>query len=315
MLAAMTTRPIFPLLALAVVAAGCAHGGVRDTLPVGDRLLSVGGATIAVHVRGQGPVCLVHPGGPGLEWSYLRMPAVEQFLTLVYIEPLGTGASSHPEPAQLTRRRYADDIEGVRAALGLDRVLLLGHSYGGAVAQLYALAHSEHLRGLILYDTTARFDADFGNAVAAGLQRFAQEAWYADAMAAWAAEEKVQSDAETTAVARREMPTMFADWTHRHAEFEPLVAVLHAWMAPVQGSQLEREPFDTRPRLTSLHVPALVIVGRLDPITGVRFAEELHGALAGSQLVVLEHSGHMGHLEEPAPFAAAVHGFLGAAKD
>ncbi len=108
---------------------------------------------------------------------------------------------------------------------------------------------------------------------------------------------------------------MFADWTHRHAEFEPLVAQLHAWMAPTRGVQLETEAFDTRARLETLSLPALVIVGRLDPVTGVRFAEELHAALAGSQLVVLERSGHLGHLEEPAAFAAALRRFVGATKD
>ena len=64
-----------------------------------------------------------------------------------------------------------------------------------------------------------------------------------------------------------------------------------------------------RADLAKLHARALVI-GRHDAITSVPFAEELHHALAGSQLVVLEHSGHMGHVEEPDVFARAVTQFV-----
>ncbi len=287
-----------------------AAGASPAPLLEGDRLLDVHGAQIAVHIRGRGPVCLVHPGGPGLEWSYLRMPEVEKTLTLVYIEPLGTGASSRADKAQLTRRRYAEDIEGIRAALQLDRIYLLGHSYGGAVAQLYAILHPERLTGLILEDTTPRFDEAFGNAVQAGLARFEHEPWYADAMAAWAAEDKLDTDEETTQIARREMPSLFGEWTRRHAEFEPLVAALRAFAAPLRGSQFDPEPFDVRAALRSVKVPALILVGRLDAITGLPFAEEIRAALPDARLVVLEHSGHMGHVEEPAAFAEAIRAFV-----
>ncbi|MBE8516863.1 alpha/beta hydrolase [Amycolatopsis sp. H6(2020)] len=62
--------------------------------------------------------------------------------------------------------------------------------------------------------------------------------------------------------------------------------------------------------LGSLAVPALVVVGRFDVICGVRWAHELADLIPGSRLVVLEHSGHFGHLEEPELFGQAVAEFV-----
>jgi proline iminopeptidase len=288
---------------LAIVAlAACSHAAA---LRPGDRVLAVGGATIAVHVRGAGPVCLVVPGGPGLEWTYLRMPAVERVAMLVYIEPVGTGGSTRAPVEQLTRERWATDLEGVRAALGLARPCVIGHSYGGFVAETFAIAHADRVGALVLYDTAARNDEEFGKAIADGLQQFKDQPWFADAMAAADEEDKATTDDESTKLFHRFAPLMFAEWTSGERE---LVNSVHAY-APQAGTS---KPLDARADLPKLHVPALVIVGRHDAIASVRFADELHAALPGSRLVVLEHSGHMGHVEEPDAFARAIGDFLSA---
>jgi proline iminopeptidase len=237
------------------------------------------------------------------------MPAVEKAATLVYIEPVGTGASTRAPASELIRERWAEDLDGVRAALGFERMCVIGHSYGGFVAQTFALAHPDRVTALVLYDTAPRIDDEFIAAIATGLQQFKNEPWVADAMAASDAEDKATTDEEMTKLFHREAPIMFAEWTRRRAELEPLIASVHAY-APQGGKG--GAPFDARAQLPKLHVPALVIVGRHDAITGVRFAEELHAALDGSRLVVLEHSGHMGHIEEPDAFARAVIEFLSA---
>ncbi|MFH9969270.1 alpha/beta fold hydrolase [Streptomyces mirabilis] len=67
---------------------------------------------------------------------------------------------------------------------------------------------------------------------------------------------------------------------------------------------------DDRADLGSLTVPTLVVVGRHDVICGVRWAEELHLLIPGSELLILENSGHFGHLEEPEAFSQAVTRFV-----
>src|SRR5215471_13060683 len=63
-------------------------------LAPGLHTVMIGGSTIAYNVAGSGPVIFMHPGGPGLDWHYDKMPGVEKFATMVYIEPIGTGHSS-----------------------------------------------------------------------------------------------------------------------------------------------------------------------------------------------------------------------------
>src|SRR5262245_29458875 len=72
------------VLALAVGAA-CEHRS--PPLATGEHRFTSDGVELAYHVAGAGPPCIVHPGGPGMEWSYLRMPELERRLTLVYLEP------------------------------------------------------------------------------------------------------------------------------------------------------------------------------------------------------------------------------------
>jgi proline iminopeptidase len=277
-------------------------------LSEGDHTVTVDGHLLAYHVHGRGPICIAHPGGPGLDWSYLRMPEVEVGVTVVYLEPVGTGNSARlATAAEYTKARYVDDLEGVRAAIGLDKLCLVGHSYGGFVAQRYALAHADRLSALVLYDTAARTDAAFVQAVVARAHEFfGTRPWFADAFAAMAAEDSATTDDAITALWPRELPLYFADFdTHAVAYRARFSATVTA--APLHAHD---RPFDTRAELPHLHVPTLVVVGRRDFVCSPPFADELHAAIAGSEMVVLEHSGHMGHIEEPQAFAAAVIGFV-----
>lgn len=74
----------------------------------------------------------------------------------------------------------------------------------------------------------------------------------------------------------------------------------------------EPDAFDVRSALPTMEVPALVVVGRYDPICGMHWAEELHRLIPSSKLLVLGRSGHFGHLEEPELFAGAVAAFVAA---
>lgn len=312
-------------LALSVVAAVLAPLVVTaaeappDALAPGAHTTTIGGMRIAYHVAGEGPVVLAHPGGPGSEYSYLRMPEVEAFATVVYVEPIGTGASeSLPEGRGYDTERYVADVDGLREHLGLDKFVLLGHSHGGFVAQAYALAHGDHLRGLILYDTTPTTGPEWQKDVEANLQWFKDEPWFTEATAALAEETSAQTDDQMSEIFHREMPLYFANWTKRAAEFEPLRGRFRLSVAPSRSATDPSAPnevgvapvFEVRERLSSITAPTLVIVGSKDFVCSERFGRILHDGIAGSRLVILPESGHMGHLEEPKAFASAVGEFL-----
>jgi proline iminopeptidase len=107
---------------------------------------------------GSTPVLALH-GGPGGTHEYLEclgdfLP--EEGCTLYYYDQLGCGNSDRPEDDSLwTVARYAEEVEEVRAGLGLTDFVLYGHSFGGMLAIEYALAHPKHLKAVVVSNMTA----------------------------------------------------------------------------------------------------------------------------------------------------------------
>ena len=94
----------------------------HDALAPGTHEIVVDGVTQRYHVAGAGPVCVVHSGGPGIAWEYMRMPRVEAALTTVYVEPVGTGESGrlpdHPRTYHLLAfdpYQYGGTPEGLQS--------------------------------------------------------------------------------------------------------------------------------------------------------------------------------------------------------
>jgi proline iminopeptidase len=138
------------------------NSGRPDVLSGGSRLIPVktpkGVFNVWTKRMGNNPtvkLLLLH-GGPGATHeyfeafdSYLPGAGVEYY----YYDQLGSAFSDQPDDASLLDvARFVDEVDQVRQALGLDRTnfFLLGHSWGGMLAIEYALAHQEHLRGLII---------------------------------------------------------------------------------------------------------------------------------------------------------------------
>lgn len=285
---------------------------VHAPLHGGDHTVDLGGGlTIAYHVRGDGPICVAYPGGPGLEWTYLRMPEVEKHVRVVYYEPPGTGGSTAlHDPAKYSFESYAEIFERFRDKLGLQKPCVIGHSYGGFVTLWWALAHPAQVGGLVLYDTAPRsgrgVDEDITKAAIDG---YRNEPWFAATEAGWQSEPAANTDAEVTAVMQAEAPLMFVDWTHRGDELAKVVGPIRAFVEPYRGTG-EYRKWDLRDRLGEIKAPTLVVVGAKDFITPPGRSQELVAGIAGAQLVTLPNSSHMGAVEEPEAFAAAVSAFV-----
>ena len=138
------------------------YSGRDDVLSGGARKIEVntpvGPYRVWVKRVGNRPdlrVLLLH-GGPGATHeyfeacdSYLPAAGIEYY----YYDQLGSGFSDQPgEPSLWELDRFVDEVEQVRRALGLDRdnFVLFGQSWGGILALEYALAHQQHLRGLVI---------------------------------------------------------------------------------------------------------------------------------------------------------------------
>ncbi|MEU6581786.1 alpha/beta hydrolase [Nocardia sp. NPDC046763] len=296
---------------------------IRGTgrLAPGVHTVDSDGITQRYHVYGSGPVCVAHPGGPGIFWEYLRMPALEEHLTMVYVEALGTGESgrlpSHPHG--YTRERYSLALQRLIDHLDVPEVYLLGHSHGAFVAAYHAIHRPDGVAGVVLYEGAPVTGPEHGAEAGRRLQEFA--AAHADrpelheVLAAFEAMRAISSDEQTLAVARGILPSYFADYWGDEQRWAAFREGLRATYISGLDADLTPDLVDDRTDLPNLTVPALVVVGRHDVICGPRWGLELHELMPNSRLVVLEHSGHMGHLEEPQRFEHAVREFVFSPKE
>jgi proline iminopeptidase len=286
-----------------------APAGVASALSPGEHAISVDGLTQVYHVAGDGPVCVAHPGGPGVSWEYLRVPELELFLTMVYVEPIGTGGSDRlaPDGEGYRLDRYVRQVEGLVSHIG-GPVYALGHSHGGFVMQRYALRNPSRVAGLIAYCTSPRWGAENRAEAARQLDlmagRLAHRPGIGAVVKAWH-DGYEPTDEGHTAFLRTILPAYFADYWANEEALAPLRDGLRAWRVP-NGL----DGFDDGEALRALSVPTLVLTARYDFICGPRWAAEMVAAVPGARLVTFQRSGHFVHLEDPEGFAGAVAGFV-----
>jgi proline iminopeptidase len=271
-------------------------------------LTPVDDTTIFSESLGQGQAMMVLHGGLGFDHTYFRPfldPLAEQG-RLVYVDHRGHGRSGRPPIETLTHERLAADVEELRAKLGLGKVILIGHSYGGFIALEYALRYQDQLAGLVLLCTAPVLD--YADVITANAKRRGTPEQLAAVDQIFANE--VRTDAELRAVWAAILPLYFV-------KFDPKLAAELDRVGSYSGAALHRAfadlvpAYNVLPRLGEIRVPTLVLSGRHDWITPVREGgERLQKGIPRSELVVFEHSGHYPFIEEQPAFLSAVRSWM-----
>lgn len=274
------------------------------------------GRKLTYRQLGTGPVLVCHPGGPGFSASYFADLAGlwEQF-TLVMLNPRGTGGSDRPPDSRAYQiDDYVADVDELREHLGQERLLLLGHSHGGIVAQAYAAAHPGRVRRLVLASTLARFGREQEVAMQAGMDKRSGQPWYADAAAALEEEQdgKFRTDQELGELVFRELPLYFTRYGPVEAGYLDTLRseTINADTLRLFNQEIFNT-FDLRSRLQGISAPTLVITGDDDFICGPLCAAEITGAIPGAREVIVGDAGHMVFVEQPRAFHDEVADFLG----
>ncbi len=159
-------------IGLALFALACPVLARAETLDVGD------GVKIWYTIKGQGaapPIVVVH-GGPGMDSGSLSgdLGPLEARHRLLYYDQRGGGRSSLPADTKLlTIDRHVDDLEALRKHIGVDKVVLIGHSFGPAIIALYAIKYPAHVDRMVLLGPIpprkGKFFEEFGAAMSARL--------------------------------------------------------------------------------------------------------------------------------------------------
>ncbi|AQA25716.1 ndr family protein [Rhodococcus sp. MTM3W5.2] len=284
-------------------------------LALGVHVVDVLGVQQRYHVYGSGPVCLVHPGGPGLGWDYLRTPLLEAYCTVVYVEPIGTGESGRlSAPDLYTLHRYAEHLRAIVEVLDTDQAVLLGHAHGGSVVQQFMIDYPGAVAAAVLVSSSPVGSDELLREGADNLARFAEihsvHSEAQDVTAAYLDILTATSDDGLTRAVRRLFPAYFRDyWDPRlNPALFQLRSSIRTWSEPARRGGFVRVDF--RRTLSQQRTPALIIAGRWDPIVSARWSRMIQASMSDAELVELDSSAHMPHLEQPEEFARAVTDFV-----
>src|SRR5580692_10256101 len=125
---------------------------------IDEGYVDAGGVLIYYTSFGQGPPLLIVHGGPGASHDYFlpHLVPLARHNRLIFIDERGSGrAQKLDDPAGYTVENMVEDVEAVRRELNLGKFALMGHSYGGVLAEAYALKYQNNLSHLILCSTFA----------------------------------------------------------------------------------------------------------------------------------------------------------------
>lgn len=260
----------------------------------------------AMHRR---PVLLGLHGGPGQDGTMLRhrLAPVADVAQVVVPDQRGHGRSDYGTPDSWNLETWAADVKGLCDALGIERPVVLGASFGGAVAQKYASVYPDHPGGLILVSTSARLPS-----VEEIAARFREVG--GDEAAEVSRRDLEESTEETMAEWNRVCQPLLS----RNPEPDPLLARvgsariettdvnLHFWSG-------EAKTLDLRPDLAKIRCPTLVLAGAHDPMTPVQLSEELvatipHGL---ARLELIEDAAHNVFHDNPEQVYRRLRDFVG----
>lgn len=271
--------------------------------------IEINGTRLYVETAGEGEPVLTLHGGPGIgdRGDNKKMfEPLEGSYRILYYDQRGNGRSDDAPEETYTHAQYVADAEALRAHFGLERMFLSGGSYGGIIGLEYALVHPERLRAMILRGTAASRalqDAALENALKADLPGVTRE------MLENLFFGRMKDDDDL----REHFAKIFPLYTKK---FDPEkmkeVFGRKRFRARTHNAFFQKAfpAYDIRDRLEEIETPTLILAGRHDWITPLRFAEELAAGLKNVKLVIFENAGHSIHSDDPENFRAQTRAFL-----
>jgi proline iminopeptidase len=277
-------------------AKGVVHTGQVD---IGYETLGKAGTAI--------PVIAVN-GGPGLSHVYMVQndlwERVARSRLVVFYDQRGTGASKRVQAgASQSMDAQVADLDAVREALKLDKVALVGDSYGGLLSMAYAAAHPEHLAKLVLSDSP-------GPSWKSLVHLLPQV--FPDVQEQNAQEEKKlgsDKDAAARAGLRNHFRLIFYSPSKRDAYMRSMGDL---GFEPAVGEAVEKATadLDLTQQIANFHFPVLIISGRYDMNVAPLTAWQLAHTIPGAKVLFFEESGHLPSYEEPEKYLRALEEFL-----
>jgi proline iminopeptidase len=289
----------------------------------GEHQLKLNGVRHWVRVVGANlktvPLMIVHGGPGGNNYAFERTIGLrlEAFSTVVYVEQRGSGRSGDAPDGVYTVPALIADLEALRVALGVERMNLLGYSFGAELALEYAAAHPEGTHRVVA-QAASIFGSRLETVQLQGFQTVATGDLRAQIIAIADLElssaEKIQRvwdivNSDTVdrllfhnAANARVCRKLWDEFDERFANNRTMANDFQFW---------GRDPHRAFALLLRITAPVLVCIGLFDRNCGVDLNVDTTRLLPNSSLVVFQHSAHFPDIEEPELYVREVRAFLG----
>jgi len=297
----MTRWSLLPLLLLA---AGCVSLVPYEQLIAGvppEQLISVAGRKVYVEDRGAGPpVLLVHGfGASSYSWREVIRELEDDF-RIVAVDLAGFGLSERPtDKNDYTRFAQGELLLGVLDALGIDRVHLVGHSYGGSVSVALAVRHRERIESLTMVDSAAPEYPRLRRSPVAGLRPLT----YLFVRTRSLRRSNVEASLRRSAADDSIVDAKLVDEYWRRLAVEGSPRAFWGLTTPL------RDPQGTV-SLAELEVPTLLVWGGQDVLIPPSGAREAGSSIARSHFVLMPEAGHAPMEDRPRELAAILRKFF-----
>jgi proline iminopeptidase len=302
---------LFVTVLLLLVMGAAQTASARQSLREG-KVARDGFALYYTVVGSDGPYALILSGGPGEEVRSMQRVADElsKKYRCIMLEQRGTGRSrlSRYDASTINLNAYIEDVEALRQHLQIDKLTLIGNSWGMMLALAYGGTHTEHIRAIVTIGSgpiTSEYLAVFAENLSTRLcpsEMKVVQHWSAPARRAADFERAEFERVRATAPAYfddRKAALRFA-MELRPGDFNPYVAP--AFVKAVGA-------FDLRPKLKAITAPVLLVQGRQD-LAGEANIYEAHLLIKNSVLKFINRCGHMPWLEQPEQTWKMVNEFL-----
>jgi proline iminopeptidase len=292
-----------------------------DSLHMKTRRVDAGGAELFVEEEGSGVPLVLINGGPGGTHHYFHpwFSRLKDRARVIYYDQRGCGRSDFtPGPYGYSTEQAVDDLDAVRKALGIDRWVVLGYSYGGFVAQYYALRYPGNVSGLILLGAAPGTHADLGPPHPENFVSDSEQKRIGEIPAEVDSLSRLRGWPKDRAFAVMSFNmTLNGDWKRQHF-YKPTPEraaqmALYEWVHDAGFNDIlnrSEEKVDLARAFDGCPAPTLILEGKWDFTWDTGKREALQANHPGSTVVLFENSSHGIYDEEPERFFGAVGEFL-----
>lgn len=282
---------------------------------VKNQYVDVDGAQLFVQLVGSGKSLVMVHGGPGMSHDYLAPQFIDLLhkdFQLIFYDQRASGRSTGVEDTtRLTISQFVDDLEILRQQLKIERLNLIGHSFGGLLAMYYAISYPENVGKLLLLDSSpASWELNFPY-----FRKVIAERQTRQDKLELSAIESQDGFGTDPGLMDRYFKIYFKTFFKNPSLSQNLIlGIDENWLSNsrITGNFIwkDLDNYDIHDKLINITAATLIMHGE-ESVISIEGAEAINRYIPNSELIILKDVGHFPYVEAPNNFSQIVKEFFG----